>query len=233
MILLLFDATGEPVPWIATGRFSVTNHGIAEIRRSPTGSAVILHTYLAGHPAWGGVTRVSNLYRVTGTIVSSIKGTYAGIEFPDVVGARENDHAFRQAVSNANLSTESFIPGSSEKTQAVPPRFVRYGADSARPSESQAGAALTAEQAANLTVDTAAFNAGIEHLVLSDGSRLDLPSILVVDSTGGTRKIFFSADGEDLAPLEKGSYSVRQSGEDCLGADGCHPFRLHAVEQNP
>jgi hypothetical protein len=68
---------------------------------------------------------------------------------------------------------------------------------------------------------------------LSDGSKLDLPSILIVNSGRGERKIIFAPDSTDFAQLTKESYAIQQFDSDCLGANNCHPFILKAAEQSP
>ena len=231
LTILLFDDAGKPIPWSATGNFSLAGNGVKEITRSSSGRAIILHSYLVGHPAWDGVSSISKLYQFVDAKVSSIEGTHSGIEFPRISGAREADSAFRKTVSLMSLSTTNSSEKPSLLAQNSNPRFVRFGADTPVMAKAQSNAPLTAEQGANLTIDTESLNAGAEHIILSDGSKLELPTILVIDSVNGNREIIFSPDSGDLTLLGRGSYSIQQVGTDCQDGDECHPFILHSVEQ--
>lgn len=233
LTILLFDAAGKPVPWSATGNFNATNNGIKEISRSQGGGAVIMHNYMAGHPSWGGVTYVSKPYQVVNSEITSITGTYSGVMFPKIIGARAADPTFQRAVNRMSLSTADGSQKTALESQTGQPRFVRYGSDAPTVIKSQNNAPITAEQGARLTIDMDALNAAAERILLSDGSKLGLPAILIVDSSSGRRKIVFAPEGSDLTQLEKKSYSIQQIGADCPDADECQPFILRAVEQNP
>jgi len=233
LIILLFDATGKPIPWSATGEFNATTNGISEIRRGAGGAAVILHKFITGHPAWGGVTYISRLYKVADAEITSLDGKYSRIDFPAVTGARAADPLFQKAMSRTSLSTVDGNLNISRDSQIALPHFIRYGADASIAAKAQAAATVTAEQGARLTVDMDALNAAAKHIVMSDGSKLELPTILIIDSSSGKRKIVFSPDGDDLTPLERGSFSMKQIGMDCQDADQCQPFILNMVEQKP
>lgn len=232
LTVLLFNEAGKPIPWSGTGSFSKASNGIKEIIRSSSGDAIILHNYLVGHPAWGGVSSISKLYKCTDAQVSSIDGIYSGTEFPRISGARESDSAFRNTVSLMSLSSANSSEKDSLAAHSSNPRFVRFGADTPVAAKAQSNTPLTAEQGARLTIDTEALNEGAEHIILSDGSKLDLPTILVIDSLSGSRKIVFAPESRDLIPLNKGSYSIHQVGTDCQDGDECHPFILYSVSKN-
>jgi len=82
-------------------------------------------------------------------------------------------------------------------------------------------------------VDGALMDANRELVELSDGSRVDIPTIVIIDSTTGTRRIIFNPDGTDMASLEKASYQIQQAGTDCRDSDDCRPFTIRATEQKP
>ncbi len=50
--LILFDKNGKPFPWQATGRFTLIDGGIQEIRQDSKGT-LIVQTSELGLPAWG------------------------------------------------------------------------------------------------------------------------------------------------------------------------------------
>jgi hypothetical protein len=233
LTVILFNTAGKPIPWIATGRFSVINGEIKEIGISLDGTAVIQHNYAVGHPAWGGVSYVSSLYRVTNDEIVPVIGAFSGVTFPRISGTKANDTAFQKSISAMKLSTANAGLTSFSITQIPHTHFVRYGADTAKLSKTQSGISLTPEQGANIMVDAGALDAGRERIELSDGSKLDLPAILVVDSISGARKIVFAPESADLIQLEKGSYEIQQAGTDCQDVDDCRPFILQAVEQHP
>jgi len=233
LVVLLFDATGKPAPWGATGKFSATTNGIAEIRRGAGGGAVIMHNYMTGHPAWDGVTYLSKPYKVADAGITSIDGRYSGIEFPSVTGARAADPAFQKAMRRMSLSTMNGSQNTTVDSLSSLPRIVRYGADARAVAKPQNTAPITAEQGARLTIDVDALNATTEHIILSDGSKLNMPTILIVDSSGGRRTITFDPESDDFTQLEKGSYRINQTGTDCTDADDCRPFILRAIEENP
>ena len=234
LIVLLFNSTGKPFPWSATGQFTLATHGIEEISRSASGGAVILHSYIVGSRVWGGVTYVSTLYKVVNDEISQIKGNLDGIEFPRATGAKAANTSFLHLIQTTGLST--IAPGNNATAsagQASFPRFVRYGAESSKIATAYNNAVLSPEEGVDLRIDTNALNAQTNHIVLSDGSQLDLPNILIVNLASGGRKIIFGPDDKDFAQLTKGSYAIQQIGSDCLGVDDCHPFILKAMEQSP
>jgi len=231
--ILLFDSNGDPVPWSATGLFNLNNKGIIEISKSAGGEAMILHNYLVGHPAWGGVSYISALYKVADASVNQIVGSYSGIEFPKIVGSGAVDPVLQKTVRRMNLSTIDTSQKTAADAQTTLPHFIRYGSDVPEQAKLQSAAPLTAEQGANLTIDVETLNASAEHIMLSDGSKLDIPTILIVDSVSGVRKIIFAPDSTDIAPLEKVVHNVQQMGTDCPDSDDCHPFILRFAEQRP
>lgn len=232
LTIILFNGAGKPTPWTATGRFSVVDNEIVEIRRSHDGAALIQHNYAVGHPAWGGVSYISSLYAVTNGEILQINGEYSGMKYPVIHGLKDNDPAFQKSVSAMKLSTGDASHTPIPETQHSYPHVVRYGADISKMSQTPKSEPLTPEQGAHIMVDVESFDAAKERLELSDGSKLDTPTILLVDSAGGARNIVFAPESTDMVQLEKRSYEIQRTGIDCRDLDDCRPFILHAIEQN-
>jgi len=150
-----------------------------------------------------------------------------------IVGSGAVDPVLQKTVRRMNLSTIDTSQKTAADAQTTLPHFIRYGSDVPEQAKLQSAAPLTAEQGANLTIDVETLNASAEHIMLSDGSKLDIPTILIVDSVSGVRKIIFAPDSTDIAPLEKVVHNVQQMGTDCPDSDDCHPFILRFAEQRP
>ena len=233
LTIILFNTAGKPIPWTATGRFSIINDEIKEIYRYSDGAAVIQYNYAVGHPAWGGVSYISSLYRVTNDEIIPVNGVYSGVTFPRISGSKANDTAFQKSISAMKLSTTNAGQISFSEAPIPYPHFVRYGSDTTKILKTQNNVSLAAEQGENIMVDADAIDAGRERIELSDGSKLDIPAILLVDSISGTRKIIFAPESTDMIQLKKGSYEIQQAGMECQDVDDCRPFILHAIEQHP
>jgi hypothetical protein len=232
LTIILFNTAGKPTPWTATGRFRVINGEIREIERSADGTALIQHNYSVGHPSWGGVTYISSLYKVINGEILSVNGQYSGVTFPNFSGAKANDTAFQKSIDASKRSTTIASQTPVAETQAPRAHFVRYGA-STKISETQNSASLPTLQGPSIMIDEDALAAGREHIELSDGSKLDLPAILIIDSVSNARKIVFAPESTNMTQLKNGSYEIQQIGKDCQDVDDCRPFILHAVEQRP
>jgi len=228
LAVLLFDSLGRPVPWSATGRFDIVDNGIRQVRRMSNGQGIVLHSFALGHPAWGGVSYDSELYEVIDSSVRLMEGSYAGEQFPYITGARSSDKQFLESIRSINLSTEA---GSSESTLSGTRLFVRFGSATAVTQGAGKPATVSPEQGANLMIDATAVANSQQQVILSDGTKFEIPDILVVDSVSGFRKVIFSPEDADLRALEKGKYSIRDIGKDCFDSDDCHPNILRAIEQ--
>lgn len=230
LFILLFDDEGQPTPWEATGLFSASEFGVNEIRKSSSnGYAFILHNYAIGHPSWGGVSYLSTAYRITGNNITKVRGELSGNKLPYIAGEKSNDPG---VVDLSNEADISLIDESIASKQIVRRKFVRYGTeDSIRESgisQSKTNAILPEQRGQNIMVDINKLNNVQEKIELSDGVRLELPSILVVDSPD-KRQIVFNPGGPDVSRLlESGVHSVLQEGNECEDVGFCRSFLLWA-----
>lgn len=70
-----------------------------------------------------------------------------------------------------------------------------------------------------------------ERLIFSDGTKTRLPSIVVVEKTDGSRRIYFDGETTDgIDEIKRGSYAVRLKGTACEEEE-CRPFIILAKEQ--
>ena len=229
LTILLFDQQGRPTPWIATGRFDLSTNGIRQITRSVDRRALILRSYSIGLPMWGGVSYVATAYVAANDSINLQNGQRSGISFPLVMDSKGADAKVQQAVSQTNLSTDDVNQNAALKQNAYP-LFLRYGAQTSTFQAVRPNTHLTVEQAANVRIDTDAVEAAKEHILLSDGSKLNIPSILIVDSADGARTIIFNPDSSDISKLTPNSYEIHSTGTECQDADDCRPFILRAVK---
>ena len=223
LYILLLDPHGQPVPWQATGVFNVSEQGVDEIRKSSQdGHAFILHNYAVGHPGWGGVSYISSAYQITGNRIVKMQGGLSGNKLPYVSGANSTDPKFLDFAKVDDISTGTF---SMSSVHGQHPLFLRFGAST---SQVQAKPSSVESQNQNIMMDVNQANAAEEKIELSDGSRVDLPSILVVDDPH-IRQIVFNPDGTDITSfLKSGVHAVMQEGNECEDVGFCHPFLLWA-----
>jgi hypothetical protein len=228
LCVLLFDRQGRPTPWSVTGRFDLTATGIRQVIQSSQGHAIILDAHTMGLPMWGGRSYIADLYAVSDASIRPLKGEYSGIGFPLIVPSDGSSAEVALAVHKTDRSIgEAYQP---ESKAVAYPLFVRFGPDLSRSAAPQVAAHLTEAQGANIKIDTNAIDAATDHLVLSDGSKLDVPTILVVDAGDGARTILFHPDGSDVTKQVPTSYAVHSQGTDCQAADDCQPFILWAAK---
>jgi hypothetical protein len=225
--LLLIDKNGEPFPWQATGRFTLVDGGIQQIRQDAKG-AVLFQTSETGLPAWGGISFVSYLYRFEDSRVVASKDTLGGVEFPHVVSQNPGDAKIAHMVSSINLATNVVPPGTGSPVQSTDARFVRYGAASNAPPVSSAAAPANAEQGANPVIDMSSLSGSENQITVSDGSRMELPDILVLDAAKGVRQVVFHPEEADLRPMVTGTYRLHPTGVNCSGPEDCEPFIVWA-----
>jgi len=229
LTILLFDKGGKPFPWQVTGRFTLVDEGIQEIKRDSKGTAIVQTSEL-GLPAWGGISFVSYLYRLADSRVIMSHETYKGIEFPHLIAANQTDSRITLTASSMNLSTNVVTQGTASPVQSGDAQFLRYGAQSRSSTISSSTSSVTAGVGtiANPTVDVNALSNTGEHIIASDGSKLDLPDILVIDNAAGSRQIVFHPEDTDLKQMEGGKYRIHPMGLNCSDPDDCQPFIVWA-----
>jgi hypothetical protein len=227
LTILLFDKQGKPFPWQATGRFRVLSGGIQEVVPDSNGAA-ILQTSEFGLGAWDGISYVSFLYRLDEGKISATSQSYAGIRFPHIVKGNPADKRLERTAREIDLSMNVIAQNMSSPVQDTDALFVRYApySTSSPTQQSSSEANSSGFQPTNVTV-TETVSEG-EHIVLSDGTKLNLPDVLVIDRLDQGRQIVFRPEAEDFERLGDRSYRVHQTGFDCSGIDDCQPFILWA-----
>jgi hypothetical protein len=225
--ILLFDKSGDPFPWQATGRFTLVKEGIQEIRRDAKG-VVIMQTSELGLPAWGGISFVSYLYRLADTRVIASQESFEGIDFPHVVAASQGDPKITRSANAINLSTNMVALDSNSPVQNADAMFMRYGAESSSAVAASTMSSAKSNPITNPTIDANALSNAGEHMIVSDGSKLDLPDILVVDNARGARHIVFHPEDTDVKQLAGKKYRIHPTGLNCSDPDDCHPFIVWA-----
>jgi len=229
LTIILFDAQGKPFPWQATGRFTLGDGAIQEIRRDSEG-VTILQTSEYGLPAWDGISYLSYLYRVQNSRVLSQRGSYGGIQFPYLVKANQTDTRIGRTAGEINLSTNGIAEHTVSPVQGTDPRFLEYGTDVASTSTTTSDSSLTsgAGQITNPTIDLKSLSNTEKQIVASDGSKLNLPDILVTDHSDGSRQIVFHPEEGDFEQLSGKNYRIHSVGSDCSSLDDCQPFIVWA-----
>lgn len=228
LTILLFDETGKPFPWQATGRFTLVDGGIQEIRQDSKGVAIIQTSEL-GLAAWGGISFASYLYRFSDGRATTSQETFEGIEFPHLIAANENDSRITQTVRSIDLST-NVVRGATSPVQSTDAKFVRYGTESGSSTRAASASSVAAavDPIANPTIDSSALSSTREQILASDGSKLELPDILVIDDTEGSRQIVFHPEDADMKQMAGGKYRIHPTGLDCSDPDDCQSFIIWA-----
>jgi hypothetical protein len=226
LTILLFDKQGKPFPWQATGRFTLVDAGIQEMVRTTNGLEII-QTMEVGLPAWDGISFLSLMYRLENGRVASVPGAYAGIQFPHIVKANQTDARIERTAGKVDLSTTAIAFSMSSPVQDTDAQFVRYEKNTSS-QKSSSSTAVAAQQIVNPGIDMSAQSKSEPYVIASDGSQIDTPSILVVDKSDGSRRIFFHPEDGDFNQLNAAKYRIHQTGSDCTGLDDCHPFIVWA-----
>ena len=193
LTLIQFNEQGTPIPWTATGHFTQSATGIQQLVRSDAGKAMVIHSYGTGLPAWGGITYLTYLYEITTSGVSSLKGEYFGTSFPAILGPKEQDLKLRQTSERVSLSiSDSSINANLKTAQSTTPHFVKYDQGTIPQYSSTPIDHIATGQSGYPTFDISGPNMQNEPILLSDGTRLALPSILMIDLQSGERQIVVS-----------------------------------------
>jgi hypothetical protein len=229
LTIILFDTQGKPLPWQAIGRFTLGDRNIQEIRRDSDGVKII-QTSEYGLLAWDGISYLSYLYRVQNSRVLPQSGLYSGIQFPYFVKANQTDTRIGHVASEINLSTNTIADNTVSPVQSTDPLFLRYGADvvSTSATTSDSSVSSGAGQIVNPVIDMKSLSNAEKHIVASDGSKLNLPDILVTDQPDGSRQIVFQPEADDFKQLTSENYRIHAVGSDCSGLEDCQPFIVWA-----
>jgi hypothetical protein len=227
LTILLFDKTGKPFPWQATGRFTLVNGGIQEIKQDSKGVAIIQTSEL-GLAAWGGVSFVSYIYRFSDGRVTASHETFEGIEFPHLIAANQNDSRTTHTASAIDLSTDVVARGAVSPVRSTDAKLVRYGMESGSSTLAAKTSSVAAGPIANPTIDLNALSSTGNQIVASDGSKFELPDILVIDDAAGSRQIVFHPEDSDFKQMTDKKYQIHPTGLNCSDPDGCRPFIVWA-----
>ncbi|MCL6558418.1 MAG: hypothetical protein K6U74_06375 [Firmicutes bacterium] len=225
LTIIFFDRKGKPFPWQATGRFTLEQNGILEIRRNPDGNAAIIQTSEVGLPAWDGVSFLSWLYQVKDSRVYLKPESYAGTQFPHIIKANPSDIRIERIANKMDLSTAE-ISGDDPVQSSDP--FFTHDLSATEAAKTRFNTSTTAENITNPTINTAALSNSSDQIMLSDGTSAAPPEILVVDQRNGSRRIIFQPEETDFQQLEDQKYRVHPIGTSCEGLDDCQPFILWA-----
>lgn len=227
LIILFFDQKGSPAPWQATGRFTLGDGGIEELRRDADG-VQIFQTSEFGHAVWDGISYVSNHYSVEKEGVRLESGIYGGIKFPSIVNTKTENTNIESIAGTIHL--DSGLTGTDAESPVVDsdPRFLRYGSQAASKAATSNESIKNSEQRAivHAMIDVNSLAGSEKQIVASDGSEIKLPEILVMDRPDGSRKIIFQPEEVDLAPLGQKHSLIHASGKDCSDPEDCQPFVL-------
>ena len=226
LTLLMMDENEEPHPWRILGSFRADELGIAEIAQDAHGNALILDAVQIGHPAWDGVSKGYALYRLAKGRIEPVKGTYQGFSWPYLPKDNPKNSALAKMFSQQDISAQAAPTEAGEPTNQAAVRVLRYGADAPKKSDAKP---LEIPPGQYPMVDIAAIDAAKEHLILSDGSKLDMPAILILDRTDRSREIIFDPDADQISELWKKPFTVRSMGTQCPYEDDCRPFLLWAT----
>ena len=222
LTILFFDSEGRPVPWQARGHFESSEKGIVQIALDQRGDAMIVVPTRTGD-RWGGYAYINDLYKITDSGVTKETDNAQG-SWPVITGnvrvLSKRELTDMRAV-NLKLSAESSVQSG--------PRIVkitRARLPSKTPTEQPSTSAPTNMLNARVSIPDVEAESQETKLILSDGTSMLLPRILVVDNANGNRDIFFDQNVPDGVEQLKGSpCTVRATGVGCEEED-CHPFIL-------
>jgi hypothetical protein len=226
LTILRMDKDGQPHPWRILGSFRADEHGVAEIALDTHGNTLILDAVQIGHPAWDGVSKGYALYRIEDGRIEPVKGSYQGFSWPYLPKENPKNAELAKMLGQQDISVQSTSAEAEKTTNQSPVRVLRYGVDEPKKNDIKP---LEIPPGQYPTVDIAAIDAAKEHLVLSDGSKLDLPAILILDRADRSREIVFDPEVENISELWKSPFTVRSMGTQCSDADDCQPFLFWAT----
>lgn len=233
LAILLFGKDGTPSPWYAQGNFTLRAQGIQEIEQDESGQAEIVVTSQVGMPTWEGVSYVSLLYGIGGSGVIPVERKFLGVDFPNVASVNPNHEKLRRLI--AGTSAPSGPPDSRESSpvEGTDPHFVSFGPNTpASPLSSDIAAPASAKAAGNIRVDANLAYDSQSRVLLSDGTKLDVPTILVLDRADGSRRITFDPDDSDFKDQSVTKYRLHPTGSFCSDIDQCQPFILWAKQDS-
>ena len=229
LILLRFDEAGKPIPWRTAGAFHADKNGIAELFQDPQGNPLILDTVGTGHPGWD-VPDVHILYRLKSGNLERVHGFYRGFDWPYLAKGDSGNAVVRKMLAKLDISQSlDTLNAPSVKTDS-PLHVLSYRDDLPK---HVAAAPAPLPPGTYPSVDMEAAEAAIPYLLYSDGSKSELPSVLVLDRADSSREILFDPDPDQISELWKKPFTVRRIGTQCSAQADCQPFLLLATAYAP
>ncbi len=217
---ILIDRERRPVPWQAWGYFEVDNQGVSELLDIDNdGRAELVYLHVEGDQFDGERSSLS-LYAARDAHWERVSGPVGGMTFPLLEPPGTNlleqpDLTNAVAPSGGQVRITSLIPGRAEDCGVQLP--------------------ITRDPDGTVSVDTEAAAARrqscYDKLALSDGRKLNVPEIVVLDRPGG-RQVSLMGSGKHTSLLNEAKadrLSVQVVGRSC--ASGCRPFLLWAYER--
>ena len=216
--LIMIDARGRPIPWQGAGHYDSEDGGLNNlVDLDGDGRAELLYLYVEGIDR--GHARATSLtrYEIRNARLKRVDGWFAGDVFPAIQPKRarvrgEPDLTNVVDMEGPSAMIASLIQGKKEDCGVQVP--LTHGAEGSLRANHNAGEAI---------------NEGCyDKLVLSDGRKLNLPEVAVLDRASG-RDVAILNTTRLLIEARMRRLAVRFAGRIC--DDGCHPFFLWASEQ--
>jgi hypothetical protein len=216
--LIMIDDRGRPVPWQALGHYDGEESGLSNlVDLDGDGRAELLFLYVEGIDR--GQARATSItcYEIRDAHLKRVDGPFAGEMFPVVqpknAKLREEPDLTNSVDTNGPGATiASLIRGRKENCGMQVP--------------------LTRGEEGALKVDRDAAEVlgqgCYDKLALSDGRKLSLPGVVVLDRANG-REVAILDTARLLIEAKMRRLAIRFAGRLC--DDGCHPFFLWAAEQ--
>jgi hypothetical protein len=215
--VIMIDDRNRPVPWQAPGHYDGEDSGLSNlVDLDGDGRAELLFLYVEGIDR--GQARATSItrYEIRDAHVRRLDGRFAGEMFPIVEPKNAKLHSQPDLTNSVDTKNpggqiDSLIPGTKENC-GVPVPITR----------SRKGALKV-----DATAAEALSQACYDKITLSDGKRLRLPEMVVLDRSKG-REVAFLDVARLLVEIKTRRLAVWLAGRIC--EDDCHPFLLWASE---
>lgn len=216
LTIVMIDDSGRPVPWSATGYFDVDDQGVRDLLDlDQDGRAELAFLYMEGDRFERQRSSLS-LYQARQAHWQRVSGNFAGLTFPiirppRVKLAKTSDLSTIIDERTVPLLITSLVPGTKQNCGVQLPL-----------GRQPSGSVRIDEQAAKALGKTC-----YDQMVLSDGRRVRLPEMAVIDRPL-TREVLFESTSRLIAEAKDRGYSVQIVGHSCESE--CRPFLLWGTE---
>ena len=216
--LIMIDDRNRPVPWQATGHYDCEESGLSNlVDLNGDGRAELLFLYVEGVDR--GQARATSMtrYEIRDARLRRVDGRLIGEMFPVVQPKHAKVRGEPDLTNSVDMKSPSaiiasLIPGRKENCGVQVP--LTRGEDGA----------LKVARAATEALGEGCY----DKLALSDGRKLRLPAVVVLDRANG-REVAILDTARLLVEAKMRRLEVRFAGRLC--GVGCYPFFLWAVEQ--